>query len=794
MSYIRQIVRSPLIALTAVTTLAVGIASTTVVFSIVNAAVLQPLRYGNPDRLALVWMARRQKPGYGNPSPQVYAAWRDRAKSFEQMAALADTSFDLRGDPPVRLGGVEATANFFSAVEVQPAFGRGFTEEEARSGAHVLVLSHAVWKNRFAANPAILGNTIVLSGAPWTVIGVMPPGFSFIRNHDVFVPMELSVGRLDGHNALMPVAKLRRGVTRAQADAEMDAIQHQVIRERPDVAASRFDSARIMPLRDLLLPRNRASLMLLLLGAVGLVLLIACVNVANLLLARGASRQKEIAVRFCLGASRSRIIRHLLAEAAVLASLGATTGLLLAFLAIHVLSTLDVLQTPGQPPVSIDLSVLAFVAAITVLTLVDAGLLPAWQASHVSPIENLKGTASAALGAAQHHRMRSALVIAEIALSVVLLANAGLLMRRFVNLLHVNPGFNPTGLLTVDLSRGQQTSSELARNFYDQVLARAQAIPGVESAALSTTLPMRGWRYGIPFRRPDQPKESLKRQFGMLNVVSADYFQALRLPVLRGRAFSRQDTASSQPVVIINDKLARDYFHDEDPLGKTLLVATPFDDKAEFPRQVVGTVSDVRDSGIENPIADDVYLPFEQYPIAWEYLSLRTTGDPATLTGSLRAAVAAVDRDQPLEDIATMQSRIDDSLGSSRFTTALLGAFAALSLLLAAIGIYGVVAYNTARRTAELGLRIALGARPATVVRLVVARGMKLVLVGSLLGLGAACGTTRLLNSVIDQINPRDPMVYAMSFAVILAAALLAALLPARKAAALNPIEALRHE
>lgn len=300
--------------------------------------------------------------------------------------------------------------------------------------------------------------------------------------------------------------------------------------------------------------------------------------------------------------------------------------------------------------------------------------------------------------------------------------------------------------------------------------------------------------HDIPFRRPDQQKEALQRQFAMLNVVSADYFHALRLPVIKGRAFSEQDTASSQPVVIIDDRLARDYFHDEDPIGQTLLVASPFDYKAEVPRQIVGTVSDVRDSGIENPIADDVYLPFEQYPVAWEYLSLRTSGDPATFVGSLRVAVAAVDKDQPLEDIATMQSRVDDSLGSSRFTTALLGAFAALSLLLAAIGTYGVVAYNTARRTAELGLRIALGAPPASVLRLVIMRGMKLALLGGLQGLAGVAATTRLLSSAIDRINPRDPMVFTLSLAVILVTALLAALLPAPKAATLDPVEALRHE
>jgi putative ABC transport system permease protein len=791
---IRGLARSPLIVLTAVATLALGIASTTAVFSIVNAALFQPLRYGNPDRLVLVWEARRAKPGYGNPPAEVYVAWRDRAKSFEQLAALANVSFDLRGDPAVRIGGVEATANFFSAAEVQPALGRVFTEDEARGGARVLVLGHELWKNRFAADPNILGKTVVLSGASWTVIGVMPEGFSFIRNHDLWVPMELSADRLEGHNAIMPVAKLRRGVTFAQADAELDAIQQQIIHEMPDVAASRFDSARVMPLRNILVNPNARSMLMLLLGAVGLVLLIACANVANLLLARGTSRQKEIAVRISLGATRVRIVRLLLAEAAVLAMLGAAAGLALAFWAVHFLASLPVLQKPGAPPASIDLVVLAFVAGVTMLTLMMAGMLPAWQTSGVAPVETLKAGSSAMLGAAHHRTMRSALVVAEVALSVVLLANAGLLVRRLVDLLHVNPGFDPAGLLTMDITRGTDTSAEAARNFYDEVLARTQALPGVESAAVSTTLPMVGWQYGVPFRHPDQTPETKMHQFGMLNVVSANYFETLRLPIVRGRAINAADTAGSQPVVVIDSHLAKRYFKDEDPIGKTLLVGGPFDYKAEVAREVVGVAADVRDSGLENPIADDVYLPFEQYPVAWEFLSVRSSGDPSVLTGSVRAAIATVDQDQPLEDISTMQERVDDSLSSSRFTTRLLGAFAALSLLLAAIGIYGVIAYNTAQRTAELGLRTALGARPAELLRLVMASGMKLVLTGGAIGIAAAVGSTRLLTSVVAEVNQRDPLVYVAALVVIVAAALCAMLLPARRAAKIDPMTALRHE
>ena len=428
------------------------------------------------------------------------------------------------------------------------------------------------------------------------------------------------------------------------------------------------------------------------------------------------------------------------------------------------------------------------------LTLLASGALPAWQTSHVSPIESLKGTSRASLGSARQVRVRSMLVIGEVVLSVMLLASAGLLMRRFINLLRVNPGFDPAGLLTMDLSRAQDTSAQAARNFYGRVLERVRALPRVDGAAVSTTLPMVGWNYGVPFRRPDQPRAAIQRQFGMLNVVSAGYFQVLRLPMVRGRAFNVEDTATSLPVVIIDRHLAQRYFRNEDPIGKTLLVATPFDSNAEVARQVVGIAADVKDSGMEDPIADDVYLPFEQYPVPWEYLSVRTSDDPTALLASIRAAVAALDSDQPLEDIATMQHRVDDSLRSSQFATRLLAGFATLSLLLAAVGIYGVIAYTTAQRTAEFGLRMALGARPAAVLHLVMKRAARLVLAGAGIGIAAAVAVARLLSSAIDGVSTFDPLVFGAALAVIVAAALPATFVPARRAARVDPMVALRHE
>lgn len=795
---VRGLLRSPLVAVTAIATLAVGIASTTAVFSIVNAALLQPLQYGNPDRLVLVWMAiRNRELGFGNPPPEVYVRWHDRAQSFEHLGALVDTSFDLRGDPPVRIAGAKATADFFSATEVQPELGRVFTEEEARAGAHVVVLGHAMWKNQFAADPHILDKTIFLSGAPWTVIGVMPATFSFTRNHDLWVPIDINAQQLKGAYGIMPVGKLKRGVTEAQVNAELDAIQQQIMRELPDVGASRFDSARIMPVRNILFDREARRMMLILLASVGLVLLIGCVNVANLLLARGVSRQQEIAVRISLGATRWHIVRQLLLESALLAIVGATTGLALAWLVVHWLATLPVLQAPGARSASIDPAVLAFVAGLTVLTLLASGVLPAWQTSLVSPSESLKSSSAANLGSTGHRRTRSVLVVAEVAFSVVLLVTAGLLLHRFVNLLHASPGFDPANLVTMDLSRSGDVSPEAARNFYNQLLDRVHALPGVESAAVSTTLPMVGWNYGIPARLPGQPKEVLQGQFGMLNVVSTDYFRMLRLPVLHGRTFTSQDTATSAPVVIINRYMARRYFKEDNPVGKALITGGVFDFKAETPREVIGVVGDVMDSGMEVGMADDVYLPFAQSPVPWEYFAVRSN-DPNLQLADIRAIVASIDKDQPLEDVYTMQQRVDDSMRSSRFAARLSAVFAMLSLLLAAIGIYGVIAYTTMQRTAEFGVRIALGARPASVLQLVLRSGLKLVLAGAAIGVAAALLLARLVRSVAEygvaQINVRDPLVFFGALAVILLAALIAMLVPAIRAARIDPINALRYE
>lgn len=787
---LRMLAKNPGFVSVAGITIALGIAATTIAFSVVNAVVFQPLRYGHPERMALVWAAD-PRGGFTNPPEPVYLAWRERATAFESLAALADTSFDLRGNPPVRLGAAQATANFFPMVDVRPELGRAFTEEEARNGTHVLVLSHSVWKNEFASEASILGRTVVLNGAPWTVIGVMPPSFSFVRNHDLWVPLELDPNRQVTHSSLLIVGRVRPGVSLEQANAQLQNLQGQLAGEMPQVAASGLTSARVMPLKEFLLGANVTRMMSILLGAVAFVLLIACSNVANLLLARGTARQKEIAMRLSLGASRVRVVRQLLTETGLLAAIGAAVGLLLASGAVRYIAGLGVLQAPGASPVSVDAAVLAFTVGVTCLTALVCGLGPAWRVSKVQLTESLK---TVAIGADRHRRLRASLVVAEVALSVVLLAGAGLLVRSFVNLLRVNPGFDPSDLLTMDVSLSRYHTPAAGRSFYHEALERVRALPGVDGADLCTTLPLIGWNYGIAFRSENQPKDALQRQDANLQVVTDGYFRTTGLPVAGGRSFTAQDTAASLPVAIINRHLAQRLFKDQNPVGLRLIVSSPLDRGAEVPRQIVGVAADMKDDSLNGPASDDIYLPYEQSAAPWEYMVVRSHAKPVTLVPAIRAAITSVDRDQPIEDIATMQQRLDESLSGPRFAVALLGAFALLALAMAAVGIYGVMSYIAGRRLSEFGLRMALGARPAELLRLLLWSGLRLALAGCALGLAGAFVLTRVMSSAVFGVSPRDPLAFAAALVIILAAAVLATALPARRAARVDPMVSLRYE
>ncbi|PYT98392.1 MAG: hypothetical protein DMG38_15720 [Acidobacteria bacterium] len=791
---LRMLRKSPEFIAVAVLTLALGIACTTAVFSIVNATMIEPLNYPHANRMVLVWLAR-QKGGYGNPGAPEYVAFRDGSTAFDQLAAQEQDDFDLRGDPPARLHAARVTPNYFAVAGGQPQLGRVFSENEAASAAHVVVLSYAVWANNFGSDQQIVGRSIALSGEPWTVIGVMPREFEFIRADKVYVPLDVERDRQTG--SILVIGLLKNGVSAAHAQAQLNPIAARLARQFPETNQG-FPGAYVMPLQDFYFGHNLVQRMLwVLLGAVGFVLLIACANVSNLLLARGITRQKEIATRMALGASRGRLLQQLLTESLVLAAAGAGFGLMFAHWAVGYLAKLPIFGTPGARPVAIDTAVVGFTAGLAVLVTIIFGLLPAWQTSKIDLVSNMKAAYAASIGSARHQRLRAAFVVAEIMLSVVLLAGAGLMIRTFMNVAHTSGGFQPQGVLTAQLSLSRQRypSDDNIRSFYEQALERVRALPGVTSADVSTTLPLEGWEVGMPIRAEAEQNDVAHRFNANVQSISDTYFQTMGIAMVRGRAFNVQDTANSVPVAIVNEHAARRLFKGQDPIGQRIWHGPiGLDPKTAGTVEVVGMAADVKDEGLDQPTSDDIYVPFEQAPLRWAYLDVRTTGVASALLLSTRAAVAAIDPDQPIEDIATMEQRLGNSLSSRRFSMTLLGVFASIALALAAIGIYGVIAYSVAQCTGEFGLRLALGAKPGDLLALVLRNGLKLAIAGSLMGIAGALALTRLMRGIVYGVTATDPLTFALAVFVILAVAAAAVWIPARRAMRVDPMVALRYE
>ncbi|HEY6971198.1 MAG TPA: ABC transporter permease [Candidatus Angelobacter sp.] len=800
---LRMLRKSPTFTAVAVLILALGIGSSVTIFSVVNAIILQPLRYGDPERLVTVW-SQLVKGGTTNPSPRYYLEWQRESKTFDQLAATARASLDMAGDPPIGLEAAKVTPNFFDAVGVRPALGRTFTGQEIQSGSdHLAILSHQLWRNHFGSDPRIIGQTIKLNSEPWTVIGVMPADFAFFRGgHDAWIPLVFKPEAMDQHYLLL-VGHLKSGETSERAKAELDAISAKVSEQFPE--SGKNWGNRIIPLRDLLLSASARRMVLILFGAVGLLLLIACANMANLLFARGAGRQKEIAVRLSLGARRSRIVQQLLTESVLLALAGSVAGLWLATFAVNYFRQLAILQIPGIPAVRIDSAVLLFVAGTGIFTTAVFGVAPAWQISQVNLLESIKIAGSNMIGGQRQIRLRNVLVAGELVLSLVLLATSGLLVRSFLRAAHTNPGGEPKGLLTMSvvLPAQRYNTDQAVQNFYDQVLARLRAIPGVKSADTATTLPLNGWLFGTPFRRPGQPASDWQSSGQIANTqcISEGYFQTLGLPVVRGRAFQSTDTASSKPVVIVNEKLVKRYLRNEDPIGKQLLIrAAPVSKRvitgspAETAWEIVGIVPDVKDSDLEEPSSLDLYFPSSQIAVHSTYLLLRTDGDPAALTSAARQVIASLDKDLPVSDIATMEQRVSESLAGRRFATNLLGSFSTIALILAAAGVYGLFSYSVAQRTKEIGLRMVLGAKRSVILGMVLRSAVVLVGIGIAIGLVAALACARLMTSVLFEVKPGDPVALVGAAVILSAVGMLASYIPAWRATRVDPMVALRYE
>jgi len=793
----RMLRKNPGFTAVAVLTLALGIGANTAMFSVINAVLLRPLPYTNPQQL-LVLQELSPSVGVHSPSYPDFLDWRKQSKTMPQMAALNNRSFNLSGvAQPENINGYAVSPNCLSLFGVRPILGRDFLPSEETPGtAPVAILSYALWQSHFGADPNISGKNLTLDGQTFAIVGVLPPNIRFLDQTDLLAPIGVWAGEMmnrGDRGDMAGIGRLAPGASVAQARAEMDTIAANLRKEYPINAGI---SVSVTPLRVELAGDARPAI-LVLFGAVVFVLLIACVNVANLFLARSAARAREIAVRQACGASSQRLVRQMLTESFVLAVFGGGLGIAAGALGIQGLRRLVPTNILQGAVITMDRGVLLFSAAMVVLVAVAFGLAPAWQASQPRVHETLKEGGRSSTSGAQQNRLRSALVIAETALALVLLVGAGLMMKSMYRLLQVNPGFRPERVLTmeIDLRTAQYSKPEASLAFWHQVLDRVRVLPGVEAAALGTVVPLTGdhSRADVTIEGMATPEPG-KYPHPDYHSVSAGYLDALTIPLLRGRNFAAADTKTAPPVALVNYTMAHRFWPNGDAIGKRLRFGHP-EWKDDFPWiTVVGVVGDTKLYGLSNPSRLELYLPYEQSPTTEMSLVLRSSVNPASLTSAVREAVLAIDKDQPVADVNTMTQLVNNSVATPRITLVLLGLFSALALVLAAIGTYGVIAYSVQQRTHELGIRLALGAQRRDVMRLVLAHGMKLAGIGIAIGVAAAFGLTRLMASLLFGTGASDPIAFSAASIVLLLVAVAACCIPARRAMRLDPMVALRYE
>jgi putative ABC transport system permease protein len=824
---IRMLRQRPGFTFAAVIALALGIGANTAIFSVVNAVLLRPLPFADPDRLMVIWQTAQQGEfsqislAYPN-----YDELRKQCQVCEDVGAWNSynyTRFALTGGAqPEQAQYAVVSASLFSVLGVKPALGRAFLPEEDRPGAaRVAIIGHDLWQRRWAGDSKLIGQTATLDGQSYTVVGVMPPGFAFPKfpsDVQLWVPLsgDPFLGRRfsPGTRYLNVMARLKVGATLAQAEAEMNTIARRI--EQADPQFNRGLSLRPTLLHLQLTGHLRLALFTLL-GAVGFVLLIACANVANLLLARAASRRREIAVRLALGASRWRLARQLLTESLLLSLLGGAAGLLLAAWGVEALSIIPynapsyfVPYNVTHDQITLDGRVLGFTFALSILAGVIFGLAPAVQSSRPDVNAALKGdSASGAAGSRGRPYVgaRESLVVAEVALSLTLLVGAGLMIKSFAHLQEVDPGFEPERVLTADLSlpRAKYPNGQKVAAFHDQLLARLAALPGVVASGLSSSLPLGGTNEDTAFFIDGRPLlDPRDRPHTHPRTISPDYFRAMGIRMIEGRAFTEQDQAQALRVTIINETMARRFWPGQSALGKR--VALDLEAMRFFPdrppqldltagmREIVGVVRDVRHEGLETEPKPEMYVPDRQKPEREMNLVIRAAAGPASLTSAVREAVAAIDPDQPVAGIKPMSRLLTDSVAKPRFNYLLLTAFATVALILTITGVYGVMSYAVAARTREMGIRLAMGARNREVVKLVVGQGMKPVIAGVALGLAGAYALTRIMATLLFNVSATDPTIFIGMAAMLSIVAMLACYLPARKATKVDPVSALRSE
>lgn len=790
----RMLLRSPGFAAVAVLTLALGIGGNTAIFSVVNAVVFRRLPYQNPDRL--VWLSEtdlRERSGDMRVSPPTFLDWRSQAQGFEAVSAISEGDFVFTGrGEPERIPGAAVSANFFALLGVRPALGRTFLPEDDRvAGRPVVILSHEFWRNRFGSDPGIVGRGIALDGKSYEVVGVAPAGFNYPPGNRLWVPLMPTLGdglTIRGAHILDVIGRLKSGVPLSRASAELNAVQQRIAQEDSDY---RNYGARVVPLQEHIVGDLRLPL-LVLLGAVGFVLLIACANVANLFLARAAARGREMAIRVAAGATRGRVVRQLLTESAMMALAAGTLGTLLASWGVDALVALSPQKLPRAQEIGLNGQVLAFALVVSLLTGLLFGLAPALQARKVDLSAGLKGEGFQLIGGTSRNRLQSLLVVSETALGLVLLVGAGLMIKSFVRLLQVNLGFRPQHVIAFRLSladsrypdpRGQAA-------FFQQLLERIKTLPGVRSVGMGRNLPISGQSMTSPVIIEGRPAPPGERRLVQQAAVDPGYFSAMGIRIESGRSFNERDNAEATPVIILNQAFVRQFFPGENPLGKRLRT---FFGKPVM-REVVGVVGNVKHSGPARATPPEVYVPYAQEPGPYMTVVVRTDADAATTIPAVRSAVLAIDRNEPLDQVATMESLFSESVARPRFFSWVLGAFGGMALILVAVGIYGVISYSVAQRVHEIGVRLALGAEQRDVLRLIIGQGLLLTGIGIVAGLAGALPLTHILAGLLFAVRPTDPATFVGVALLLMSVAMLASYIPARRAMKVDPMVALRYE
>ena len=793
---IRTLLKNPAFTLVAVVALALGIGANTTIFSVVNSVLLRPLKYPNPEQLVLV---RDIQPG-SNETPSDYPEyldWRAEAQVFEHLAAYFNTTHTLTGQgDPQQLFGVRISTNTLPALGVNPILGRGFLpEEEARGSERVVLISYGLWQRQFAGDLKVIGQSITLDANPYTIVGVLPSDFRALnpadiqrgQERDVWAPLRLNADVAPrGLHFLTVFGRLRPGVSLEQASVAMADLSVRLQKER-----SIDHGAKLLSLQQTIVPAPMRTMLLLLLGAVGFVLLIACGNVANLLLARSTARQKEMAIRLAVGASRSRVIRQLLTESLLLALVSGVLGLLLSFWGVSLFVTAARTLLPRLDDVGLDPRVLLFTIAVSLITGLIFGIAPALRASKGELHDTLKEGGRTGAGVGQQ-RLRGLLVVVQVALSLVLLIGAGLLVKSFAQVLAADKGFDADQVLTANLSLSLVKYSEPPQQarFFQEFLQRLKALPGVEGAAIVNNAPLVGGGTDGDIRIEGRTDPSGQEPTAEKSIISPEFFRVMGTPLIRGREFTERDNAGSAQVAIINESLAQRYFGGEDPIGRRI----DFNWDTEGKQEVVGIVRDVKQYGLDLPTAPTVYVPHLQRPESGMTVVVRSQVMPASLVAAMRQQLLAVDKEHALAQVRPMKQVVAESTAQRRVIVGVFAIFAVLALLLAAVGLYGVLAYTVTLRTREIGIRMALGAQPFDILRLVVQGGMMLCLIGVAIGLAGAFALTRLLTTLLFGVTPTDAATFAGVSLCLIAVAVIACYIPARRATKVDPLVALRYE